>query len=208
MSQFFEIHSQNPQPRLIQQAVSIIREGGIAAIPTDSCYALACHLDDKAAVDRIRRIRDVGKSHNFTLMCRDLSEIANYARVDNTVYRLLKSYTPGPYTFLLRATATVPKRLQHPKKKTIGIRVPESSIVSSLLEEHGEPLMTSTLMLPDADLPETDAYDIRDKLEHQIDLVVDGGHCGVEPTSVIDLLDTVPVLVRQGKGDTHELITS
>ncbi|MEE9493763.1 MAG: L-threonylcarbamoyladenylate synthase [Gammaproteobacteria bacterium] len=206
MSQFFEVHRDNPQPRLMKQAAAIIREGGIAVIPTDSCYALACHLDDKSAVERIRRIREVGKNHNFTLMCRDLAEIATYARVENNVYRLLKSFTPGAYTFLLRATAIVPRRLQHPKRKTIGIRVPDSAIVGCLLNEFGEPLMTSTLILPGSELPETDAYDIREKLEHDIDLVVDGGHCGIEPTTVVDLLDAAPKLVRQGKGPIEGLI--
>ena len=206
MSQFFEVHPDNPQPRLMKQAAEIIRQGGIVAIPTDSCYAFACHLDDKSAVERIRRIRKVGKNHNFTLMCRDLAEISTYARVENSVYRLLKSFTPGAYTFLLRATATVPRRLQHPKRKTIGIRVPDSAIVACLLNEFGEPLMTSTLMLPGSELPETDVYDIREKLEHEVDLVVDGGHCGIEPTTVIDLLDAVPKLIRQGKGPIEGLI--
>ncbi len=200
MSQYFQIHPENPQVRLVRQAVEIVRDGGVIVMPTDSCYALTCHLDDKAAIERIHRIRDFDKQHNFTLVCRDLSEIASYARVDNSDYRLLRAYTPGPYTFVLRATATVPRRLQHPKRKTIGIRVPDSPIVSALLEAHGEPLMTTTLILPGAELAETDPYEIREKLEHQVDLVIDGGICGIEPTTVIDLVESPPVLVRQGKG--------
>jgi tRNA threonylcarbamoyl adenosine modification protein (Sua5/YciO/YrdC/YwlC family) len=200
------MHPENPQPRLVHHAVEIIRDGGVIVMPTDSCYALACQLDDKAAVERIHRIRNFDKQHNFTLVCRDLSEIASYARVDNSVYRLLKAHTPGPYTFVLRATSTVPRRLQHPKRKTIGIRVPASPIVQALLEEHGEPLMTTTLILPGAELPETDPYDIREKLEHQVDLVIDGGICGIEPTTVIDLVESQPVLVRQGKGEIEGLL--
>ncbi|HHO69572.1 MAG TPA: threonylcarbamoyl-AMP synthase [Gammaproteobacteria bacterium] len=206
MSQFFHIHPDNPQQRLVHQAVEIVRNGGVIVLPTDSCYAIACHLDDKAAVERIRRIRQLDKHHNFTLMCRDLSELASYARVDNSAYRLLKALTPGPYTFILRATATVPRRLQQAKRKTIGLRVPDHPVVSALLDEHGEPLMTSTLILPGSDLPETDPYDIREKLEHQVDLVIDGGHCGVEPTTVIDLVDGVPRVVRAGKGAVDGLV--
>ena len=202
MSQYFEVHPENPQPRLIRQAVDIIRDGGVAVLPTDSSYAIACHLDDKGAVERIRKIRNLDKKHNFTLLCRDLSEIANYARVDNSAYRLLKAKTPGPYTFLLRATATVPRRLQHPKRKTIGIRVPDHPLVTALLAEHDQPLMSATLMLPGSDFPETDAYTIRDKLEHQVDVVIDGGHCGVEPTTVVDLTEPVPRVIRRGKGST------
>lgn len=205
MSQYFHIHPEDPQPRLVRQAVQIIRDGGVIVMPTDSCYAVACHLDDKAAVERIRRLRDLDKRHNFTLVCRDLSEIATYARVSNSAYRLLRAKTPGPYTFLLRATATVPRRLQHPKRKTIGIRVPDHAIVSALLAEHGQPLMSSTLILPGRELPETDAEEIREQLEHQVDLVIDGGHCGVEPTTVIDLVDDVPTVVRSGKGEAHSV---
>ena len=206
MSQYFEIHPENPQPRLIRQAVQIIRDGGVVVLPTDSSYAIACHLDDKNAVERIRRIRDLDKKHNFTLVCRDLSEIAIYARVDNTAYRLLKARTPGPYTFLLRATATVPRRLQHPKRKTVGIRVPDHPVITDLLVEHGQPIMSSTLILPGCEFPETEAWEIRDKLEHQVDLIVDGGHCGVEPTTVIDLVDSVPVVLREGKGPVDGLV--
>ena len=201
MSQYFHIHPDNPQPRLVRQAAEIIRAGGVIVMPTDSCYALTCHLDDKAAVERIRAIRQVDKRHNFTLVCRDLSEIASYARVDNSIYRLLKAHTPGPYTFILRATATVPRRLQHPKRKTIGIRIPVHAIVAALIEEQGEPLMTSTLILPGSELPEMDACEIRDKLEHQVDLVIDGGHCGIEATTVVDLVAAVPEVTRHGKGD-------
>jgi len=205
MSQFFEIHPDNPQARLIRHAVDIIRDGGIAAVPTDSSYAIICHLDDKSAVERVRRIRDLDKKHNFTLMCRDLSEIATYARVDNSAYRLLKAHTPGPYTFILRATAIVPRRLQHPKQKTIGIRVTDNLILEHLLAEYDQPVMSSTLILPGNDYPETEAHDIREKLEHQLDLVVDGGHCGVEPTTIVDLTDSVPRVVRKGRGATDDL---
>ncbi|HHJ17886.1 MAG TPA: threonylcarbamoyl-AMP synthase [Gammaproteobacteria bacterium] len=205
MSQFFAIHPDNPQPRLVRHAVEIIRDGGIVVVPTDSSYAIACHLDDKSAVERIRRIRELEKKHNFTLVCRDLSEISNYARVDNAVYRLLKAKTPGPYTFILRATAVVPRRLQHPKRKTIGIRFPDHAVIAALLAEHGQPLMSVTLMLPGNDYPETDAEDIRDKLEHQVDLIIDGGHCGVEPTTVVDLTGSVPLVTRHGKGSTEGL---
>jgi tRNA threonylcarbamoyl adenosine modification protein (Sua5/YciO/YrdC/YwlC family) len=205
MSQFFEIHPANPQARLIRHAVDIIRDGGIAAVPTDSSYAIICHLDDKSAVERVRRIRDLDKKHNFTLMCRDLSEIATYARVDNSAYRWLKAHTPGPYTFILRATAIVPRRLQHPKQKTIGIRVTDNLILEHLLAEYDQPVMSSTLIMPGNDFPETDAHDIREKLEHQLDLVVDGGHCGVEPTTIVDLTDSVPRVVRKGRGATDDL---
>ena len=205
MSQFFEIHPDNPQARLIRHAVDIIRDGGIAAVPTDSSYAIICHLDDKSAVERVRRIRDLDKKHNFTLICRDLSEIATYARVDNSAYRWLKAHTPGPYTFILRATAIVPRRLQHPKQKTIGIRVTDNLILEHLLAEYDQPVMSSTLILPGNDYPETEAHDIREKLEHQLDLVVDGGHCGVEPTTIVDLTDSVPRVVRKGRGATDDL---
>jgi tRNA threonylcarbamoyl adenosine modification protein (Sua5/YciO/YrdC/YwlC family) len=205
MSQFFEIHPDDPQPRLIKQAAQIIRDGGVVVVPTDSSYAIACHLDDKAALERIRRIRALDKKHNFTLLCRDLSEIATYARVDNPAYRLLKARTPGPYTFVLRATAIVPRRLQHPKRKTIGIRVPDHPVIAALLAELDQPLMSSTLLLPGKELPETDAWEIRERLEHQVDLVIDSGSCGVEPTTVIDLADSVPTVTRQGKGSTEGL---
>jgi len=205
MSQYYEIHPDNPQQRLIRRAVDIIHDGGVAVLPTDSCYAIVCRLDDKHAVERIRRIRRLDKKHNFTLVCRDLSEIACYARVGNAAYRLLKSYTPGPYTFLLHATAEVPRRLQHPKRKTIGIRVPDNTIFQELLTQHAQPLMSSTLILPGQDLPETDADTIREQLERQVDLIVDGGHCGVEPTTVVDLTETAPVVIRRGRGPVEGL---
>lgn len=201
MSQFFEIHPDNPQHRLIGEAVTLLERGGVIVYPTDSCYALGCHLGDKKAMQRIRKIRQVDKEHHFTLICRDLSEISNYARVDNDAYRLLKSLTPGPYTFILDATKDVPKRLQHPKRKTIGIRVPDNEIVRSLLEAHGQPIMSSTLILPETDLPLTDPYQIRVMLEHDVDLVIDGGFCEVEPTTVIDLTSGLPQVLRHGKGD-------
>ena len=202
MSQFFQIHPDNPQQRLIDQAVKIIRDGGVIVYPTDSGYALGCHLGDKQAMETIRRIRQVDDRHNFTLVCRDLSEIALYAKVDNTAYRLLKNHTPGPYTFILQATREVPRRLQHPKRKTIGLRVPDNKIAMALLATLGEPLMSSTLILPGEVLPMTDPYDIRDTLEHSLELIIDGGYCGFEPTTVVDLVDGVPVVVRQGVGDS------
>jgi tRNA threonylcarbamoyl adenosine modification protein (Sua5/YciO/YrdC/YwlC family) len=206
MSQFFQIHPANPQPRLIHQAVQIIDTGGVIAYPTDSSYALGCHLEDKAAVERIRRIRRTDKDHNFTLVCRDLSEIATYARVDNIQYRLLKAATPGPFTFVFRATHEVPRRLQHPRRKTIGIRIPDNAIVQALLAELGEPIMSCTLILPGDELPLNDPEGIREKLEHQVDLIIDGGSCGHEPTTVIDLVDEVPHIIRQGKGDARPFL--
>lgn len=201
MSQFFQIHPENPQARLVHQAVDIIRGGGVVVYPTDSAYALGCHIGDKQALERIRRIRALDKQHNFTLVCRDLSEIATYARVDNTVYRLLKHATPGPYTFILSATSEVPRRLMHPKRKTVGLRVPDNAIAQALLEDLGQPLMSVTLIMPGDEYPLIDPYDIRETLEHHVDLVVDGGYCGMEPTTVIDLADEVPVVARVGKGD-------
>lgn len=201
MAQFFQIHPDNPQNRLIAQAADIIRKGGIVAYPTDSAYALGCHIGDKDALDRIRAMRQLDKNHNFTLMCRDLSELATFARVDNRVYRLIKNHTPGAYTFILEATAEVPRRLMHPKRKTIGLRVPDNAIALALLEELGEPIMTSSLLMPGEEYPMTDPYDIRDSLQHHLELVIDGGYCGLEPTTVIDLTGDLPELVRQGKGD-------
>lgn len=201
MAQFFQIHAENPQHRLIVQAADIIRKGGLVVYPTDSAYALGCHIGDKDALERIRTLRKLDKNHNFTLMCRDLSELATYARVDNQAFRLIKNHTPGAYTFILEATADVPRRLMHPKRKTIGLRVPDNLIALALLEELGEPLMTSSLLLPGEEFPMTDPYDIRISLEHFVELVIDGGYCGLEPTTVIDLTEQMPQLVRQGKGD-------
>jgi tRNA threonylcarbamoyl adenosine modification protein (Sua5/YciO/YrdC/YwlC family) len=201
MAQFFQIHPENPQHRLILQAADIIRRGGVVVYPTDSAYALGCHIGDKDALERIRALRKLDKNHNFTLMCRDLSELATYARVNNQAFRLLKNHTPGAYTFILEATADVPRRLLHPKRKTIGLRVPDNAIALALLEELGEPLMTSSLLLPGEEYAMTDPYEIRDTLQHHVDLVIDGGYCGLEPTTVVDLTEETPQLVRQGKGD-------
>ena len=201
MSQFFQIHPENPQLRLIRQAAQIIRSGGIVALPTDACYALVARLDDKAAVDRLRRIRGIDDKHHLTLLCRDLSEIAQYSRVDNRQYRLLKAATPGAYTFILEATKEVPRRLSHPSRKTIGLRVPDNAIAQALLEELGEPLLGTTLIRPGEEHALSDPEEIRDGLEKVIDLVVDGGACQLEPTTVIDLSGSEPVLVRQGLGD-------
>ncbi len=201
MSQFFQVHPENPQARLIRQAVDIIQGGGVIVYPTDSAYALGCHIGDRTALDRIRRIRKLDDRHNFTLVCRDLSEIATYAKVDNKVYRLLKHATPGPYTFILTATSEVPRRLKHPKRKTVGLRVPENNIAQALLADLGEPLMSVTLIMPGDELPLIDPYDIRETLQHEVDLVIDGGYCGMEPTSVIDLVDETPIVLRVGKGD-------
>jgi tRNA threonylcarbamoyl adenosine modification protein (Sua5/YciO/YrdC/YwlC family) len=201
VSQFFQIHPDNPQARLVRQAVDIIRQGGVVVYPTDSAYALGCHIGDKNALDRIRRIRKLDDRHNFTLVCRDLSEISTYAKVDNRVYRLLRHSTPGPYTFILRATSEVPRRLMHPKRKTVGLRVPDNRIASALMEDLGEPLMSVTLIMPGEELPLIDPYDIRETLEHQVDLVIDGGYCGMEATTVVDLADELPIVLRAGKGD-------
>lgn len=201
MSQFFTIYPDNPNPRLIRQAAEVLRGGGIVVYPTDSCYALGCHLDDKDAVTRIRQIRQLDEQHHLTLMCRDLSEISRYARVDNTKFRLLKSNTPGSYTFILEATKEVPKRLQHPKRSTIGLRIPDHPVALALLEELGEPILSTTLILPDEEWPLNDAERIRELLEKKVDLVIDGGAVGMDFTTVIDLTRDTPALVRQGKGD-------
>lgn len=201
MSQFFQIHPDNPQLRLIKQATQIIQAGGIVALPTESCYALVCQLDDKDAVERLRRIRDIDDKHHLTLLCRDLSEIALYARVDNRQYRLLKAATPGAYTFILEATKEVPRRLSHPSRKTIGLRVPENQIVHALLEELGQPLLGTTLILPGDSDPLTDPDEVRERLARQLELVIDGGACSFEPTTVIDLTGDEPELLRQGQGD-------
>jgi len=205
MAQYFEIHPTHPQSRLIKRAVEIVRNGGVIAYPTDSSYALGCHIGDKAAMERIRRIRRVEEDHNFTLVCRDLSEVSQYARVGNADYRLLKANTPGPYTFILPATREVPRRLQHPKRKTIGLRVPDHVIAQALLAELNEPLMSSTLMLPGESLPMSDPGEIRQRLEHEVDLIIDGGFCGLDPTTVIELEEGRATVVRQGKGDSERL---
>ena len=203
MAQFFSIHPENPQQRLIKQAVEIIRKGGLVVYPTDSAYALGCHIGDKLALDRIRAIRQLGKEHNFTLVCRDLSELANYARVNNAAFRLIKGHTPGPYTFILNATSEVPRRLMHPKKKTLGLRVPDNKIALDLMQELGEPLMTSSLIMPGDSMPLTDPYDIRETLEHHVELVIDGGYCGMDATTVVDLSNDEPEIIRQGCGSVE-----
>ena len=205
MSQYFEIHPDNPQPRLIKQAVDIIDQGGVIIYPTDSSYALGCHIGDKNALTRLRRIRQIDEKHNLTLVCRDLSEIATYAKINNTDYRLLKSLTPGPYTFILPSTSEVPRRLMHPKRRHIGLRVVDHPVVNALLEELGQPLMSCTLIMPGEDLPVTDAVDIHELLGKQVDLIIDGGHCGIEPTTVIGLTEGVPYILRHGKGKDHGL---
>ncbi|ACL73097.1 SUA5/YciO/YrdC/YwlC family protein [Thioalkalivibrio sulfidiphilus HL-EbGr7] len=200
MTRRIEIHPDNPQARLIRQAVDVIRDGGVIVYPTDSCYALGCGIGNKTGMERIRRIRQLDDNHHFTLVCRDLSEIATYAKVDNTAYRLLKNLTPGPYTFLLKATHEVPRRLQHAKRKTIGLRVPDHAITQALLAELGEPLMSTTLQLPGDHLPLSDPYDIEERLSAHVDLILLAGSCGVEPTTVVDLVGEVPEVVRQGRG--------
>lgn len=199
-----EMHPVNPQARLIRQAVEAIKQGAVFAYPTDSSYALGCHLGDSDALERIRHIRQLDKQHNFTLMCRDLSEIATYAKVDNQAYRLLKAHTPGAYTFVLEATREVPKRLMHPKRKTIGIRVPTNLIVQNLLKELNEPILSLTFHLPGSDLPVAQIGDIPDSILNQLDLIIDGGFCGIEPTSVIDLTTLPPIILRRGRGDMSE----
>ncbi|RLJ17827.1 threonylcarbamoyl-AMP synthase [bacterium endosymbiont of Escarpia laminata] len=201
MAQFFQIHPDNPQPRLIRQAVNIIRQGGLIIYPTDSSYALGCQIGDKGAMEKIRRIRKLDESHNFTLVCRDLTEISNYAKVGNQEFRLLKTLTPGPYTFIHQATKQVPRRLQHAKRKTIGIRVPDNQIVRDMLEELGEPIMSTTLILPGDEMPLTDPYEMRQILDHEVDLIIDGGYCGFEPTSVVVMTEETPEIARAGKGD-------
>ncbi len=201
MARIIEIHPTDPQPRLVAAVVQVIRTGGLIAYPTDSSYALGCHLGDKRAMDRIRRIRRADKNHNFTLVCSDLSEISTYARVDNWAYRLLKAMTPGPYTFILPATREVPKRLQHPKRRTIGLRVPDHRLVRDMLETLGEPIMSSTLSLPGDDMPLTDPYEIERRIGHQIDAIIDAGPTGIEPTSVIDLSSGAAEVLRVGRGD-------
>ncbi len=200
MSQYFAVHPTHPQPRLIAQAAGIIRSGGVIAYPTDSCYAIGCQIGDKEAMQRLRTIRKVDDKHHLTLMCRDLSEIATYAQVDNVQYRLLKKLTPGSYTFILRASREVPRRLLHPRRKTIGMRVPEHVVAQALLAALGEPLLSATLILPGDALPLNDGDEIRTRLEHALDLVLDAGSCGIDPTTMVDLTGTAPELLRQGKG--------
>ena len=200
VTQLFVVHPSNPQRRLLAQAVAILRSGGLIVYPTDSCYAFGCCIGNKEAMERIRRIRRLGGDHNFTLVCGDLSELAAYAKVDNSAFRLIKSLTPGPYTFILPATREVPRRLQHPRRKTIGLRMPDHRIASRLLEDLGEPLMSSTLILPGDDLPLGEPESMRERLEHDVDLVIDGGHCGHRPTTVIDLTGGSPQLLREGLG--------
>ena len=205
MAQFFSVHPEQPQPRLIHQAADILRAGGVVAFPTDAAYSLGCHLGDAEAVARIRAIREVDERHHFTLMCRDLSEIANYARVDNAQFRLLKATTPGSYTFILEGTKELPRRILHPKRKTIGLRVPAHPLPLALLEALNEPMLTSTLMLPGDDLPLNDPEEIRVRLEKRIDLVIEAGACGLEMTTVVDLTGLAPALVRAGSGPLEPL---
>ncbi len=201
MSQYFQIHAENPQNRLVRQACDIFRQGGVVVYPTDSGYALGCGIGEKAALDRIKAIRKLHEKHNFTLVCRDLSELSIYAKVSNSVYRLIKHHTPGAYTFIFKATSEVPRRLVHPKRREIGLRVPDNRICQALLEELDEPIMSTTLMLPGDDFPQTDPYEIRMTLESQVDLIIDGGFCGMEATTVVDLTEDVPNILREGAGD-------
>ena len=202
MSQYFQIHPTHPQQRLVSQAVAIVRGGGVIVYPTDSCYALGCCIGDKSAMERVRRVRRVDQHHNFTLVCRNLSEIGGYAKIDNAAYRLLRAHTPGPYTFILKATREVPRRLQNPRKKTIGVRIPDHPVARVLLEALGEPFMSSTLILPGEQTPMTDTQEMVVALKGQVDLIVDGGNCGSEPTTVVDLTDEVPIVARRGLGDS------
>ena len=206
MSQFFYIHPENPQARLIKQACELIHKGAVVVYPTDSDYSIGCHMNDKAALEQVCRVRQIGKDHNFTLMCRDMSELSEYAKVDNTSFRMIKNNTPGPYTFILKATKEVPKRLQNPKRRTIGIRVPDNKIALALLEELGEPLMSSTLILPGALIAESNPDDIRDELEKQVGLIIHGGFLGEQPTTVIDMSENENIIVREGSGDTRPFI--
>jgi tRNA threonylcarbamoyl adenosine modification protein (Sua5/YciO/YrdC/YwlC family) len=200
LSQYFELHPRDPQPRLIRQAAQILRAGGLIAYPTDSCYALGCHIGDAAALERIRRLRAADRHHHYTLVCADLAEIGRYARIETWQFRLLKAATPGPFTFLLPATRETPRRLQHAQRRTIGIRIPDHPVPRLLLAELGEPIMSSTLLLPGETVPLTDGREIRARLEHQLDAVLDSGNCGMEPTTVVDLAATPPRIVRQGRG--------
>ena len=208
MSQFFKIHPDNPQGRLLERAAEIIRGGGLLVYPTDACYALGCQIGDKTAMDRMSRIRQTGKDHHYTLVCRDLSELAIYATVDNWAYRLLRSLIPGPYTFILQATGEVPRRLQNARRRTIGLRVPDHAIAQGVLEALGEPIMSSTLSLPEDPLPLNDTEAIRTQFEHQVDAIIDGGPCGTEPTTVLELSEGDVTILRQGKGPTSGLTSS
>jgi tRNA threonylcarbamoyl adenosine modification protein (Sua5/YciO/YrdC/YwlC family) len=201
MAQFFTVHPENPQARLLKQAVQLLKQGNVLAVPTDSSYALVCHLDDKNAADQLRRIRAVDDKHHLTLLCRDLSELANYARVDNRQFRAIKQATPGPFTFILEATKEVPRRLSHPQRKTIGLRVPEHKVLQELLALHGAPLLAATLIMPGEDAPLNDPQDIRERLEHQVGAVIDAGACSLEPTTVIDMSSDEPTVMRHGQGD-------
>ncbi|KAA6184668.1 threonylcarbamoyl-AMP synthase [Thiohalocapsa marina] len=202
MADFLEIHPDNPQPRLIARAAAVFRAGGVVVYPTDSSYALGCQIGEKSALDRIRMIRRLDDKHNFTLVCRDLSEIATYARIDNSAYRQLRSLTPGPYTFIYEATKQVPRRLLHPKRRAIGIRVPDTPIIRDLLAELDQPILSTTLIMPGDEVPLDDPYEIRESIGHCVDLIIDGGHCGAEPTTVVDMTQDPPKVLRAGKGDT------
>ncbi len=205
MAQFFTVHPENPQTRLLKQAVQLLSQGSVLAVPTDSSYALVCHLDDKNAADQLRRIRGVDDKHHLTLLCRDLSELANYARVDNRQFRTIKQATPGPFTFILEATKEVPRRLSHPQRKTIGLRVPEHKVLQELLALHGAPLLAATLIMPGEELPLNDPEDIRERLEHQVGAVIDAGACSLEPTTVVDMSGNEPTVLRHGQGDPAQL---
>jgi len=206
MVDFLQVHPINPEVRLIKQAVGVLMDGGVIVYPTDSTYALGCHIGDKSALERIRRIRQLDSKHNFTLVCCDLSSLASYALVHNRAYRILKAYTPGPYTFILKATAEVPRRLMHPKRKTIGLRVPENAIAQAILALHGEPITSTSLILPGEGEQLFDAYEMRLKIGKLVDLIIDGGACGLEPTTMVDLVDGVPQILRTGKGDTKPFL--
>ncbi len=202
MSLFFQIHPENPQARLVSQAVDVMRKGGVIIYPTDSCYALGCRIGDREAAERIRRIRGLDAKHDFTLVCGALNDVGTYAKLENPAFRLIKTLTPGPYTFILQATKEVPKRLLTPKRKTIGLRIPNNVVANALLNTLGEPIISTTLILPDEEYPLSDPYEMRDMLSNQVDLIVDGGYCGLEPTTVVDMLEDVPKIIRAGLGDT------
>ncbi|UYM05744.1 L-threonylcarbamoyladenylate synthase [Solicola gregarius] len=201
MARYFDVHPENPQPRAIGQIVDMVRDGGLIAYPTDSCFALGCQPGNKDGLDRIRQIRRLDDKHHFTLVCRDFSQLGQYVHVDNSIFRVVRAATPGKYTFILPATHEVPRRLLHPKKKTVGVRIPDHPVVRALLEAFGEPLLSSTLLLPDEDEPMTQGWEIKERLDHQVDAVIDSGDCGVEPTTVVDLSQGFPEIVRRGAGD-------